>query len=105
VGDILFDLARRETRLFNQLVARDAVEAMRKGARVHKTPLRSAGFRVLRAPDMPSILIELGYLSNAEDVAGLMGAAQREALARSLAKAFAGFLTERRDAISARAPE
>jgi N-acetylmuramoyl-L-alanine amidase len=105
VGDILFDLARRETRLFNQLVAREAVEAMRKGARVHKAPLRSAGFRVLRAPDMPSILIELGYLSNAEDIAGLMGEAQREALARALGNAFIGFITERRDAISARAPE
>lgn len=105
VGDILFDLARRETRLFNQLVAREAVGAIRKGFVVHKVPLRSAGFRVLRAPDMPSILIELGYLSNAEDLAKLSAESQREALAKALAKAFASFVTERRDAIAARAPE
>ncbi|MFN3482580.1 MAG: N-acetylmuramoyl-L-alanine amidase [Rhabdaerophilum calidifontis] len=105
IGDILADLARRETRIFNQLAARAAIGAIRHGAALHKVPLRSAGFRVLRAPDMPSILIELGYLSNAEDLAALHDDRARATLARTLARAFTTFLTERRDAISARVQE
>lgn len=100
IDDILFDLARRETRLFSQIVARNTVSAIQKGARLHKTPLRSAGFRVLRAPDMPSILIELGYLSNAEDLAGLTHGPARETLARDLGKALVRFVVSGRDAIS-----
>lgn len=98
VESVLFDLARRETRAFSQIAARDAVEAIREGFRVHKTPLRGAGFRVLRAPDLPSILIELGYLSNAEDLTALQDARQRERLARSLANALRGFAIAERKA-------
>jgi N-acetylmuramoyl-L-alanine amidase len=105
VEDILFDLARRETRLFSQVVARDAVSAFRKSARLHKTPLRSAGFRVLRAPDVPSILIELGYLTNAEDLATLMNENHRAKIAADLGDTLVRFLLTGRDAISARAGE
>lgn len=105
VGGILADLARRETRIFNAVAARDAMLALRKSAVVHKVPLRSAGFRVLRAPDMPSILIELGYLSNPEDLAVLSGEAARQRLSVALAAALTRFLSERRDAISARGGE
>lgn len=102
VDDILFDLARRETRLFSQIVARNAVLALSKGARLHKTPLRSAGFRVLRAPDMPSILVELGYLSNAGDLAALSSGTARDSLAASLGEALVQFVVSGRDAISAK---
>lgn len=105
VEDILFDLARRETRIFSQVVARDAVAAFRKSARLHKAPLRSAGFRVLRAPDMPSILIEIGYLSNAEDIAVLTSDSARERLAAQLGEALVRFLVAGRDAINAKALE
>lgn len=105
VEEILFDLARRETRLFSQVVARDAVAAFRKNARLHKTPLRSAGFRVLRAPDMPSILIELGYLTNPEDVAALTNEAHRAKVAADIGEALVRFLLSGRDAIAARATE
>ena len=40
--------------------------------RLHKNPLRSAGFRVLKAPDIPSVLIELGYVSNPADLKQLV---------------------------------
>lgn len=105
VDDILFDLARRETRLFSQIVARNTASAIQKGARLHKTPLRSAGFKVLRAPDMPSILIELGYLSNAEDVAALSSESTRAKLAQGLGEALVRFLTSGRDAISTKVPD
>lgn len=54
--------------------------------------MRAAGFRVLRAPDMPSILIELGYLSNPADLAGLMDDQARGGLAAALAEALEAFV-------------
>lgn len=92
VDSILVDLARRETRVFTQVAARDAASAIRAAGRLHKTPMRSAGFRVLRAPDMPSLLIELGYLSNAEDLAAMTDPATRQKLAESLGDAMEKFV-------------
>jgi N-acetylmuramoyl-L-alanine amidase len=92
VDTILFDLARRETRLFSQVMARDALAALKNVARLHKSPQRAAGFRVLRAGDIPSILIELGYLSNAEDVAFLTNKAAQARAAEALAQSILNFV-------------
>lgn len=67
VTDILIDLARRETKTFSIFFARNLVEELKSAAKVIKNPHRSAGFRVLEAHDMPSALVELGYLSNRYD--------------------------------------
>jgi N-acetylmuramoyl-L-alanine amidase len=72
IADILIDLAQRETRAFSALFARNVVKEMRNAARLHKPPQRSAGFRVLKAPDVPSVLIELGYVSSARDLKQLV---------------------------------
>ena len=64
VAGILIDLAQRETKSYSLQFAHKLVSEMRPVARLHKKPLKSAGFRVLRAPDIPSVLIELGYVSN-----------------------------------------
>lgn len=101
VEDILFDLARRETRLFSHVVAQEAAGAFKKHNRLHKTPMRAAQFRVLKAPDVPSILIELGYLTNAEDIKLLGDTPERTALAKDLAKQLADFVATKRQAISA----
>lgn len=90
IEPILVDLARRETRAFAQLAARQTVTAL--GNRTHKTPLRGAGFRVLRAPDMPSILIELGYLSNPLDLRALADGDDQKSLAETLAHALEAFV-------------
>ncbi len=67
VADVLFDLVQRETRgqavLFSQL----AVSELAKVTNLTSIPVRSAGFVVLKAPDVPSVLVELGYLSSRED--------------------------------------
>ena len=68
VAGILVDLAHRETKNFSGLFARTLVGRMQAATPMHKTPLRSAGFTVLRAPDVPSVLVELGFLSNSQDV-------------------------------------
>lgn len=67
VGDILFDLARRETRQTSVAFARDLVAQLSQATPTLNRPLRSAGFIVLRAPDVPAVLLELGYLSNGEE--------------------------------------
>jgi len=71
VADILFDLKRRETRAYAHLFSRGVVTELRGAARLNRNPERSAGFFVLKAPDYPSVLVELGYLSNADDVANM----------------------------------
>jgi N-acetylmuramoyl-L-alanine amidase len=91
VSDILIDLARRETLGFSVQFARLAISDMRGFARLIKNPHRYAGFRVLKAPDVPSVLIELGYLSNAEDEQLLNEKEWREGLAERLADAIEKF--------------
>jgi N-acetylmuramoyl-L-alanine amidase len=68
VADILIDLAQRETRAFSAQFARTLATELRSVARMHKHPLKAAGFRVLKAPDVPSVLVELGYVSNRDDL-------------------------------------
>jgi N-acetylmuramoyl-L-alanine amidase len=95
VADILIDLARRETKTFSVQFARGLVSEMRNATRMHKDPLRSAGFRVLKAPDVPSVLIELGYVSNRGDLKSLTSDAWRNRTASAIAKAIDAYLATR----------
>ncbi|MCX5493494.1 N-acetylmuramoyl-L-alanine amidase [Kaistia dalseonensis] len=67
VSDILIDLARRETKNFAVVFARNMIKELKPDVRLFKHAHQQAGFMVLKAPDVPSALVELGYLSNAED--------------------------------------
>ncbi|MGE0280813.1 MAG: N-acetylmuramoyl-L-alanine amidase [Rhizobiaceae bacterium] len=67
VADILADLIRRETHGFSVSFARTLLDELASTVKLINNPHRHARFRVLRAPDVPSVLVELGYLSNAED--------------------------------------
>jgi hypothetical protein len=58
---------RRETKNHAVFFARTLVESLREDVALVRNPLRSAGFRVLRAHDVPSVLLELGYLTSAQD--------------------------------------
>jgi N-acetylmuramoyl-L-alanine amidase len=95
VADILIDLARRETKTFSVQFARALVAEMRKATRLHKTPMKSAGFRVLRAPDVPSVLIELGYVSNRGDLKSLKSDAWRARTADAIGQAVEQFFARR----------
>lgn len=95
VADILIDLARRETKTFSNRFARRLVKEMKGVARLHKNPLKSAGFRVLKAPDVPSVLLELGYVSNKADLQLLVSDRWRSRTVGSVAEAVELFFGKR----------
>ena len=95
VADILIDLAQRETKSFSVHFARTLVTELKASARMHKHPLKSAGFRVLKAPDVPSALIELGYVTNPEDLKMLTSEAWRSRATDSIVQAVQTFFTTR----------
>jgi N-acetylmuramoyl-L-alanine amidase len=87
VSTVLLDLARRETDNQSLALGRAVVAALGREVALLEKPQRSAGFVVLTAPDIPSVLIELGCLSNPVELRLLQEATYRERLARGLAQA------------------
>ncbi|MBC6497801.1 MAG: N-acetylmuramoyl-L-alanine amidase [Alphaproteobacteria bacterium GM7ARS4] len=87
VFDILIDLTQRATNDNAHRLALCVVDRMRVVSSSLPNPKRSAGFAVLKAPDIPSILIELGYLSNTEDEKRLRKTGYLAALARAITDA------------------
>jgi N-acetylmuramoyl-L-alanine amidase len=95
VHDILQDLTRRETRAYSHMFSRTLVALWKNAAQLNKNPQRSAGFRVLKALDVPSVLLELGYLSNEKDLANLVSPEWREKAAATLAGSIDAFFAQR----------
>ncbi|MFA6265329.1 MAG: N-acetylmuramoyl-L-alanine amidase [Pseudolabrys sp.] len=95
VANILVDLAQRETKTYSAQFARSVAGEMKATARMHKHPLKSAGFKVLTAPDVPSVLIELGYMSTKDDLKLLTSDAWRAKTAAAVAQAVDGFFAPR----------
>ena len=95
VADILIDLAQRETRTFSNRFAHLLMGDMKTVTRMHKNPLKSAGFRVLKAPDVPSVLVELGYVSNKDDLEHLVSDNWRSRTVGAVAHAIDAFFAKR----------
>ncbi|KQV34393.1 N-acetylmuramoyl-L-alanine amidase [Rhizobium sp. Root268] len=93
VADILLDLTRRETQAFSVNLAQTIVSSFEGQINLINNPHRYAGFRVLQAPDVPSILLELGFLSNKEDEKLLVDPAWRAKLSELLAGAVGNYRT------------
>jgi N-acetylmuramoyl-L-alanine amidase len=87
VAGILIDLAQRETKTFSVQFAHKLAGEMKTATRLHSDPLKSAGFRVLKAPDVPSVLVELGYVSNRDDLKSLLSDSWRDRTADAMANA------------------
>jgi N-acetylmuramoyl-L-alanine amidase len=96
VSDILFDLTRRETRAYSHVFQRTLVNYWKVAGRLNKNPERSAGFRVLKAPDVPSVLIELGYLSSEKDTISFASTDWREKTTQKITEAIVAFFAARR---------
>ena len=87
VVNILIDLAQRETMNESAVFARKLVTELAKVRKMLRNTHRFAGFAVLKAPDIPSVLIELGYLSNRTDERMLRDAKQRRRIATAMTRA------------------
>jgi len=95
VANILVDLAQRETKTYSMQFAKLAVGELKATARLHKNPMKAAGFRVLTAPDVPSVLVELGYMSTKDDLKLLTSAAWQAKTAGALSQAIDNYFAPR----------
>jgi N-acetylmuramoyl-L-alanine amidase len=86
VSTILIDLARRQTNNLSIRLARRLVSELGQDVRMLNNSHRSAGFAVLKAPDIPSALVELGALSNRDEERSLRTPSYRQKVAESLAR-------------------
>lgn len=87
VTSILIDLAQRETKNNAVKFAQILVPELHRAGEVTQKSHKFAGFRVLKAPDVPSVLIELGYLSSREDETAMNTNRWRRRMADSIARA------------------
>ena len=95
VADILIDLAQRETKALSVQFAKTLAGDMKKVARMHKHPMKSAGFRVLKAPDVPAVLLELGYVSNKDDLKELTSGTWQAKTANAIGTAIDTYFSTR----------
>lgn len=95
VSGILIDLVRRETMARSLRIAGLVVAEGKKVTELLHKPRRSAGFAVLKAPDVPSILIELGVLTNKADETKLRDAGHHRRVAAALVRAIGKFFAAR----------
>ena len=94
VNDILFDLTRQETRAYSHVFARTLVNYWKVAGRLNKNPQRAAGFVVLKAPDVPSVLLEIGYLSSQADSASLTSEDWRDKATGRMAEAIEDYFSD-----------
>ena len=96
--DILIDLARRETNNLSSFFAEKVVAELKTVVRLLPRTHRFAGFAVLKSPDVPSVLMEMGYLSNRDEEKLLRQEAYREKLAKAVVRAVNGYFAEKHKA-------
>ncbi|MGE0668651.1 MAG: N-acetylmuramoyl-L-alanine amidase [Sphingomonadales bacterium] len=85
VTNILIDLMQRETMNYSVEFAALLIPSMEESVQMRTNSHRFAGFRVLKAPDVPSVLVEMGYLSNAQDTRYLKSENGRREIAKAIA--------------------
>ncbi|MFY7779445.1 MAG: N-acetylmuramoyl-L-alanine amidase [Elstera sp.] len=86
-ASILIELAQRDTRAASRQFAVALADELRRDIAQVNNAVRSAGFAVLTAPDMPSVLLELGYLSNPDDERRILAPDFRRRIADGVVRA------------------
>lgn len=85
VTDVMLDLARQETRPRTEAMAQALISGMTNvGGPMNRRPLRGASFSVLKAADIPSVLIEVGFLSSPRDLKNLQDPEWRANIIRGI---------------------
>lgn len=95
VRNILIDLAQRETKNLSVRFAQTLIPKIAEVTPVLRNTHRFAGFRVLKAPDVPSVLIEMGFLTNSDDEVSLTSGTWRQKTAKALARGIDAYFAER----------
>lgn len=85
VAEILIDLAQRDTKNKSIILADNLVHALASEVTLLPRPHRFADFAVLKAPDIPSALVEIGFLSHGEEEKLIQSSLHREQVVRGLA--------------------
>jgi N-acetylmuramoyl-L-alanine amidase len=93
VARILASLVRQETRAGSARIARALVSELDRRVKLLSNPSRHAGFMVLKAADIPSILVEMGFLSNGADEAALQRPEHRALVATAMKRAVDGYFS------------
>lgn len=92
VSDVLIELLHRESKHLSMVFAKKSARELSKVTIMAGKPIRSAGFVVLKAPDVPSVLIELGFLSSKEDEKRITDPVWQRSTATALSKAVVDYL-------------
>lgn len=95
VKNILIDLLKRETSNFSQDFSHVLVKKLKKSIMTSRVPERSAAFKVLKQTHAPSVLVELGYISNKVDKREMMTAAWRAKVAAAISAAIETYFNKR----------
>ena len=95
VKGILIDLMKRETANFSTDFSNLLVTRLGKSIRLSKAPQRSAAFRVLKQTNAPSVLVELGYMSNSKDQGEMITLAWQSKVAASIVAAIDNYFAKR----------
>jgi N-acetylmuramoyl-L-alanine amidase len=91
VAQILASLVRQETRSGSARLQRSVVGALDLSLPMLPNPARHAGFVVLKAADIPSVLVEMGFMSNPRDEAALRQASHRARVAAAMTSAISAY--------------
>ena len=100
VAHILGSLVRQETRAGSARMARGVVRALGRDLPLLQHPARHAAFSVLKAADIPSVLVEMGFMSNREDEAALRKAEHRKLVAAAMKRAVDAYFAANAPAVS-----
>ncbi len=94
LAGVLLDLSMTASLSSSLNVGQKVLSNIGRVTSLHKSRVEQAGFMVLKSPDIPSILVETGFISNSEEAAKLAGSSHQQALARSISSGVKQFFQQ-----------